>query len=372
MRHRLPPTLGVLATLTLLGFVRPASAHVKYVAPGEEPTTAGELLAAVVADPVAIGLLGGGAAAVLGAALGYLRVRPARFDLAVLRSTLSGYHDLLPWLARLSIGLPLVGAGFAGYYFSPAVTATTPTAATAVRLFGITVGFLLVFGLATRFAAVVGLLGYLVGVVVEPTLVLALEYLPGFLAVLILGGGRPSADHVFSRLAAAEGTLYRRVDPVSRTLAPLAQRLAAAEALLPLVVRVGLGASFVYLGTVQKLLTPGDALAVVGKYGMTNVVPVSPELWVVGAGLAETAVGLALVAGAFTRACSFVAIGLFTTTLFAMPDDPVLAHVSLFGLVSVLVITGAGPVSVDRWLAERIGTRARQPTGTTSDRTATD
>lgn len=98
-----------------------------------------------------------------------------------------------------------------------------------------------------------------------------------------------------------------------------------------------------------------------GKYGLTGVVPVPPELWVVGAGLVETAVGLALVAGAFTRACSAVAILLFTTTLFALPDDPVLAHVSLFGLASVLVVTGAGPYSVDRWLARRFGRRDLEP-----------
>lgn len=37
----------------------------------------------------------------------------------------------------------------------------------------------------------------------------------------------------------------------------------------------------------------GDAMAVVAKYDLTSVVPVGPELWVVGAGLVE-----ALVTGA--------------------------------------------------------------------------
>ena len=348
---------AILGSLLLFASTTPVRGHVKYVAPGDEGTTPGDLLGAVAGDPVAVGLLGGGTLAVLLLVGLYLRYRPARFDLAVLRSSLSGYRDLLPWLARLSVGLPLVGAGFAGYFFSPTLTAANPATATAVRLFGITVGFLLVFGLATRLTALVGLLGYLAGLVTDPTLLLAFEYLPGFLAVLVLGGGRPSADHVLGRLADADGTLYRRVDPVHRTLAPIGRRLAGQDELVPVVVRVGIGLAFVYLGTVQKLLTPGDAIAVVGKYGLTGVVPVSPELWVVGAGLVETAVGLALVAGAFTRACSGVAILLFTTTLFALPDDPVLAHVSLFGLVSVLVVTGAGPYSVDRWLADRFGSR---------------
>lgn len=341
----------------------PASAHVRYVSPGERAATPSDLLAAVT-DPVALGLLGGGALGVALAVTGYLWVRPARTDLAVLRATLSNYRDLLPWLARLSVGLPLVGAGFSGYFFSPAVTLADPTA---VRLFGIAIGFLLVFGLATRLTALVGLLAYVGGLLLEPSLLLALEYLPGFLAVLLLGGGRPSADHVLARLAATDGTLYGRLDPVHRTLSPLGDRFAARRAWVPVVVRVGLGASFVYLGTVQKLLTPGDALAVVAKYGLTRVVPVAPELWVVGAGLTETALGLALVGGAFTRAGSGVAIALFTTTLFALPDDPVLAHVSLFGLASVLVVTGGGSYSVDAWLAARFDAGgARSDDGTTS------
>lgn len=356
-RHvsRLGRALSFVALLFLLA--SPASAHVRYVSPGETQATPSDLLAAV-ADPVALGLLGGGALAVLLAVAGYLWVRPARTDLAALRSTLAGYRDLLPWLARLSVGLPLVGAGFSGYFFSPAVTLADPTA---VRLFGIAVGFLLVFGLATRLTALVGLVAYVGGVVVAPSLLLAVEFLPGFLAVLLLGGGRPSADHVLARLAATDGTRYGRLDPVHRTLSPLGDRLSARRAWVPLVVRVGLGASFVYLGTVQKLLTPGDALAVVAKYGLTRVVPVAPELWVVGAGLTETALGLALAAGAFTRAGSGVAIALFTTTLFALPDDPVLAHVSLFGLASVLVVTGGGPRSVDAWLARRFDADGASP-----------
>jgi uncharacterized membrane protein YphA (DoxX/SURF4 family) len=57
------------------------------------------------------------------------------------------------------------------------------------------------------------------------------------------------------------------------------------------------------------------------------------------------------VLGAFTRASALVALGLFVTTLFGLPDDPVLAHVSLFGLASALLITGAGRYSLDAWLS---------------------
>ena len=112
------------------------------------------------------------------------------------------------------------------------------------------------------------------------------------------------------------------------------------------VVRATLGVNFIYLGLTQKLLNGGQALAVVAKYDLTSVVPVSAELWVVGAGLAEMAVGVLLIAGVATRGVAAVAFVLFTLTLFGLPDDPVLAHISLFGLASVLMVTGSGPFAL--------------------------
>jgi len=362
-------TSAALVVGTLLAVVPGrVLAHVRYVTPSEGAGRAAELLGAVASDPLALALLGGGGIGAVAAGAGWLSYRPLRADLAVLRTMLESYDDLVPWLARLAIGLPMVGAGFTGYLFSPAATADLlGLPGPLIRLYGIGVGFLLVFGFATRLAALAGLVGYVVGLAFSPALLLALEYVPGFLAILVLGGGRPSADDVFARLSAAEGTAYQRFDPVRESLAPLGERLATRADLVPVIVRVGLGASFVYLGLVQKLFMPGQALGVVAKYDLTAVVPVSPELWVVGAGLTEMALGVALALGLFTRAGCGVAIAMFTTTLFGLPDDPVMAHVSLFGLVSVLVITGGGAYSVDRWLAEQFGsTGATERTGAES------
>lgn len=350
---------SALVGVALLFAVLPgrALAHVRYVTPGNGGEKMMELFAAIATDPVALVLLSGGAFSALATAVLYLRIRPFRADTAVLRATLRNYDDLLPWLARLAVGLPLVGAGFNAYLFSPIATAeflSLPMAA--VRLFGIGVGFLIVFGFATRLAAVLGLVGYLFGLLLDPALLLALEFPAGLVAILLLGGGRPSVDHVFSRLAEADGTFYREVDPVRNTLQPIGDRLADMNHLVPVVVRVGLGLSFVYLGVVEKLFKPGQALAVVAKYDLTSVVPVSPELWVVGAALTEMTIGIALALGLFTRACCGISIFMFVTTLFGLPDDPVMAHVSLFGLVSVLVITGGGAYSLDQRIAERFGT----------------
>ena len=323
-----------------------ATAHVDYVV-DEESETIGAAIRFVVetvSNPMNAALLIAGAVGLAGLLAGWTLVKPFRRDIAEFRAAMGEYADLAPWLLRISVGLPLVGAGFAGYYFSPAV----PIEA---RLLQIGVGFLLLFGLATRAVAAVGLVAYLVGLAVDPRVLLANEFVGGLLAVALVGAGRPSADDVLQRVAAADATVYGRIDPVHRAAVWFQDLVAPYEAYLPTLLRVSLGLNFVYLGLVQKLMSPQSALAVVAKYDLTAVVPVPPSLWVVGAGLTEMAVGVALLLGLFTRGFSLIAFLLFTTTLFGLPDDPVLAHLSLYGLVSVLLITGSGPLALDNRLA---------------------
>jgi uncharacterized membrane protein YphA (DoxX/SURF4 family) len=319
-------------------------AHVSYVTEDGGATSETAALWQVLLDPVTLGALIGITILAVGLAVVWERYRPFATDVEAFRSTMTPYDSFVPWLLRLSIGLPLVGAGFAGYLFAPVVQ---PEWGGAIRLFGVTLGFLILFGLATRLVAALGLAAYLGTVAVWPEALLAAEYVPAFIACVLVGPGRPSADHVLGEIAADDTTLYSRIDPVYRRLAvPFERYVAPYERFVPTVLRGGLGVAFIYLGVTQKLLAPGPALAVVAKYDLTAVLPVAPELWVVGAGLVEAAVGLALLAGIYTRFVALVAFLLFTTTLFGLPDDPALAHLSLFGLVSVLIITGSGPLAL--------------------------
>jgi len=358
-RHMAGRAGAIVASLWLL--VRPVAAHVRYVSDEGGGPTGLDFIVDVLSDPLNAVLLGGGAVATLGVALAYLQFRPARADLAVLRETLSGYRDLIPWMLRLSLGLPLVGAGFAGYFFSPEVTWS-------VRVFQVAIGFFLLFGLATRAVAAVGLLAYLAALPFAPDLLLAFEYVPGFIAILLLGGGRPSADHMLNQVAGTPGTIYGRFDPVHRLANWFNGVVEPYERYAPTVVRAGLGVAFAYLGIVEKLLAPGTGLAVVEKYDLTAVVPVDAGLWVLGAGLTELALGVALFVGVFTRGGAAVAFLMFTLTLFGLPDDPVLAHVTLYGMVSMLFITGSGPFAVDNWLREPSGdVEASDRAGVTGD-----
>jgi uncharacterized membrane protein YphA (DoxX/SURF4 family) len=355
MNYRLRRMVGGLTALVIAAqvFIGAAAAHIEYVTPGGEPQNVAAFLTDALTTPFVIAILLGGFLVIVAGLAAYLTVRPFPADIAAFRSIMADYEDLLPWLFRLSMGMPLIGAGFGGYFFSPAVQLPYPTA---LRLFGITAGFLLLFGLATRVVAVGTLLLYLAVLPSQPGLLLAFEYVPGLAAVALLGGGRPSADALIARMADDDRTVYSDIDPFYRRVAvPFAERIEPYTKLVPTLLRSGIGVAFIYLGITQKLLRPGESLAVVAKYNLTEVVPVAPELWVIGAGLTEALVGAMFLLGAFTRGFSLVAFGLFVTTLFGLPDDPVVAHISLFGLVSALLITGSGPYSVDSWLKTRFG-----------------
>lgn len=356
--------LGLLAAVTLLPGV--ASAHVDYVTEDTHPVVAiGEFLATVFASPLNVALLVGGAVGAVGVTVTYLRYADSVTDVRVGIRTLQSYRPYLPWMLRLSLGLPLVGAGFTGYYFSPSV----PIEA---RLLQVFVGFLLLFGLATRLVAAIGLGAYLFGLVANPSLLLASEYIGGFLAIIAVGPGQPSADMMFRRIAVTDGTLLSRLRELP-TPGEVVARAGFTPGAVPLLLRVGLGANFVYLGVAGKWLQPGRALTVVSQYDLTSVVPVAPELWVFGAGLVEIGVGVLFITGCFTRGAAATGFLILTTTLFGLPNDPVLAHVTLFGLSSALLVTGSGPYSLDAGLIPRLHERlkpASPPRRTAGDQTA--
>ena len=348
VRHRsvAVAALALLATLA----ARPVAAHVDYVTEDSgDPLDAVAFVAEVLSDPFNAALFAGSGLLAAAGIAAYLWVRPTVVDVVVLREKLAGYGDLVPWMLRLAVGLPLVGAGFQGYLFAPTLSFDVG-ASPLLRVLFIGLGFFTLFGLATRITAAAGLLTYAwVLVAGDPLVVLAVEYVPVFLALLILGGGRPSADDMLLAVASTPGSYYGRIDPVHHLKSFLDEATAPLRRYVPTVLRVGMGVSFVYLGLIQKLADPGSALLVVEKYDLTSVVPVDPGLWVVGAGVTEVAVGLALIAGFFTRGAAALSFVLFTTTLFGLPDDPVLAHVALFGLASAVFTLGSGPLSFDRW-----------------------
>ena len=321
-------------------------AHVDYVTdPDSSPDPIGFLLQAI-GQPGSLLLIGIGLVAILGAVLVWARWRPMERARMLLIERALGYREYLPWIVRLSVGLVLIGSGISRVRFLPTIESG---GLFALLLTG--TGFLLLLGFAVRPAALVALGAYVVTFITNPELVMMLDVAGALAVAAILGPGRPSLDDLL-RAAFPRG-------PGARAATENLGR-GGYDDTVPLVVRLGLGGAFVASGIVDKLLIYDQALAAVDRYELTSVVPVAPELWVLGAILIETALGVAIIFGVFTRFSAVVGFAVLTLALFALPDDPVIAHVGLFGLSSVLVILGGGRWSLDRAFLAPLGERLRR------------
>jgi uncharacterized membrane protein YphA (DoxX/SURF4 family) len=318
--------------------------HVDYVtsgggAPHLDP---GGYFLQTLQRPLNLALVIGVAAAVLGG-IGTVLVRSPSWDWS--RRTverLDSYRTLLPWILRLAAGLPLIGAGLVGYDFAPDVHQhLTPPRMLAF------VGFFLLAGFLTRPAALVGLVLYAAALMRQPHLLEVFEFAGLLTASAVTGGGRPSLDDL---IAQAFPRLVPRLAGVTQGVHWREPQL---EAWVGTILRIGIGLSFVAAGLGEKLLDPGRASLAVAHYHLTSVIPVDAGMWILGAGSIEVGLGMLLVAGFLTRDVAALAFGVLTLTFFALPDDPVLAHVGLFGGTSALVIVGGGRYALSELLGHR-------------------
>lgn len=316
--------------------------HVAYVTEEQaSPDPLGFLLDAL-ADPFTLLVLVGGAVVTLGLVVTWASLRPLEQPRVRFVRRAESYRPYVPWMLRLSVGLVVIGAGLGRVLFVPNVPLGGWPHLVLTAL-----GFLLLLGFAVRPAALLALAVYLIALVLDPRLSAIFDIAGGLAAIALVGPGAPSLDDL---LRAA----FPRAPGRDPATAPVAEPRYGD--LVPLLVRLGLGGALVASGIGDKLLIYEQALAAVDKYGLTSVVPVSPELWVVGAAAVETALGVAILLGALTRFGAVLGFVVLTLAVFALPDDPVIAHVGLFGLASVLVVLGGGRWSADAILARRFGT----------------
>lgn len=281
----------------------------------------------------------------------YLSIMPRLRGWGAFRATLAAslrdYERYIPWILRLSAGIALMGAGLADYLFAPHVVIS------ARSLFGVVLvacGFALLVGVAVRVAALVALLVFAYALGAHGLDVLmAAEVAAALITLTAIGPGRPSLDDLFSRALPAAPRTVRGAGRLRSVLGPEAgaDHGVAMNTWLPVLLRVGLGVAVLYAGIVEKFLDPGPALAAVEEYNLAFWI-IDGTLWVFLAGLIEIILGLALITGTSVRPVAALTFLVLTVTLFAIPNDPVVAHVALWGVSSAVFILGAGPRSVDR------------------------
>ncbi|MBI2477245.1 MAG: DoxX family membrane protein [Planctomycetia bacterium] len=171
-----------------------------------------------------------------------------------------------------------------------------------------------------------------------------LESAAAALLVAAYGPRLPCADQVLD------------VDLLGDSLASLWKAIRGAT---PVIVRLGLGTTLIWLAVTEKFFNPRMSEAVVIEYGLHTVVPVSTAMWVFAVGVIEVAVGTMLVVGLYTRGFSLIALLVLMLSFFYFKEE-VAGHVTFFGSLIVLLFTGAGHWSIDslvaRWTRNARGT----------------
>lgn len=227
------------------------------------------------------------------------------------------YADLVPWIMRLSLGILLISSGVHGTLLSPTLTG--------YEIFSfaqIVFGFLLLSGFLTTFAILGANLIFFMALSQSFYMLGSLEFLAMSLALLVFDARRPGIDHLFN-IPALHFSQWKKW--------------------IPVIVRVGLGTSFVFLAVYEKFLNPDLAMRVVDVTHLTSVINFSPAMWVVGTGLVEIAIGLMFLFGFAVRAAAAVAFVILTLSFFYFGED-VTSHITIFGALSVLFILGGKKV----------------------------
>jgi uncharacterized membrane protein YphA (DoxX/SURF4 family) len=233
---------------------------------------------------------------------------------------LRSYHELIPWIIRLSLGIALIGAGTAGVLVSPILTTHT--------LGGIQIllGFLLMSGFLLT-PTILATIGIFIYALTQDFYILGnLDFLALALGFLIFHSARPGIDDVLGI------SILKKIKINRHFLAPI--------------LRFGIGVGMIFLALYEKLLNPHFMELVVNQYNLHSVIPVTTQFWVLSTGLVELAIGICILIGWYTRAVSIIAVIVISLSFFYFKES-VYSHITLFGTLSILAIEGSGILSID-------------------------
>ncbi|MCP4784828.1 MAG: DoxX family protein [Fuerstiella sp.] len=248
-----------------------------------------------------------------------------------LHDRLLTYSSFVPMILRMALGVALIVAGTKSAIFLPNVPGA------AVGTLEVVLGFCVLVGFMVRPCGLAALGIYFYGLSTSQYLLGTMESAAAALLIAAHGPDRPSTDDVLT------------VDVLGTGLEPLWKQLRDNSGV---VLRLAMGCTMIWLAVTEKAFNPRVSEAVVIDFQLESVVPVSSAMWVFSVGVIELAVGLVLVLGFFTRTFSFIAFVVLTLSFFYFKEQ-VAGHVTFFGTLMILMITGAGRASLDGLIAHR-------------------
>ena len=234
----------------------------------------------------------------------------------ILMTALS-YADVVPWILRLSLGIALIGSGIGGWLVTPVLSGFDIFSAAQMAF-----GFLLLSGFLTTFAILGANLIFLMALSQSFYVLGSLEFLAMSAALLLLDARRPGIDH----LLGIPSFYYNKW-----------------KKWIPVILRIGVGTSFIFLAVYEKFMNPDLAAYVVEITNLQQVINVSPAMWVLGTGIVEFLLGAFLLFGFYTRAVAAITTIVLALSFFYFGEE-VTSHITLFGSLSALFILGGRKV----------------------------
>jgi len=297
-------------------FAKTAQAHVRYIADDATVETLKGLdfsyLFEALKNPTNLTILGISIALIIFLVLLIPKVGFIAKKLRKIDSHASNYKDLVPWMARLSLGIGLIGAGTAGYLINPVV------ADTAYSQVQIVVGFMLMSGFLSFLTPFIVIFLFGIAFLQDWYLVGALDVLVLAIILIITDSRKPGFDDVLG------------IPDI---------KIKAWKKYLPTITRIGAGAGLLFLAVYEKLLNPRLSGFVVEATNLHDVIPVSTQMWVLSAGAVEALLGILLIIGFRVRLVSVVTFVVLALSFFYFKED-VTSHITLFGIMSILFIYG--------------------------------
>ncbi len=256
-------------------------------------------------------------------------LRPLRTFCREIHNRLLIHLEYVPLALRLSLGVALIVAGVGDVIFVPNVPAG------GIGGLEVGIGFCLVSGFMVRASGVAALSVFVYGMTQSHVLLGTLESAAAALLVIAHGPHRPSTDNVLD------------MDPLGKSLKPMWDKISD---LTPVILRLSLGTTLIWLAITEKFFNPRVCEAVVIDYDLMSVIPVSTAMWVFSVSAIELAVGLILVLGLYTRSFALIALVVLSLSFFYFKEE-VAGHVTFFGALIVIIVTGAGRWSIDSLIA---------------------
>lgn len=308
-----------------------AEAHVRYLMDEETAEefsgTNFEFLLNAIRDPKNIALMLWTIAFAVVVIVAFSRIKFLKKKVKSITDKADSYLVFTPWMLRLSLGIALIGSGTAFNLISPALYGYD-----AFSTIQILLGFLIMAGLFVIPATIIAIGVFAYALFQDFYILGNLDFLAVAVALLVLDNERPGLDDLLD---------MPKISPFSRF-----------KKYVPLILRFGIGGAMIFLALYEKIFNPNLSELIVIGFDLQSIVPVSVEMWVLSTGIIELLIGLALLLGLFTRITSSIAFVVLSLSFFYFGED-VSSHITLFGILSVLFVTGGGKLSLDDYIKRK-------------------